>query len=249
MVKIVLEIRASTYAQFVEARTRFAADRGERLTDDEVMLALCRAEQPNAPYNVAIATCRSCAKAFQRAGNREVEVSPALLARAQCDANHLGDLETDAPQRTTSTVSAAKRRKVLMRDAFTCCVPGCRSQRHLDIHHIVFQAHRGSNKMSNLVTACAGHHRQLHEGRLTIAGTAPHALVFAFAGDATDGAPLSREPITSTTHEDLIRLAELALDDCERRPTEPRPLERRLAESWPTEFGRARPTEPRPTEP
>jgi 5-methylcytosine-specific restriction endonuclease McrA len=186
LVPLVLMVRSSTYSLFVERRTRFADERGERLTDDEVATALCRPDLDDgtAPYQTAITTCRACAKSYRVAGGREVEVSAAIVAMARCDARHLGDLESDTPQRLTSTVTPRIRRQVIARDRYMCCVPGCRSQRHLDVHHLVAQADGGSHKPSNLVTLCGGHHQQLHEGKLVIRGKAPD-LVFAWRDDPT----------------------------------------------------------------
>ena len=231
-VKLVLEVRASTYAQFVEVRTRLADDRGERLTDDEVVQALCAADtsaNSDAPsHQIAITTCRSCAKNFQLGGGREIEVSVATVERARCDARHLGDLESDARQRTTTTVTPRMRRQVMTRDGYMCRVPGCRSMRFLDVHHIVFQSKRGANKPSNLITLCSGHHQQLHEGKLAISGAAPHDITFAWTDDPhrittrdrTDACPVGT---SAATLEDVARAAQDALDEprrCEPVPSE-----------------------------
>lgn len=60
-----------------------------------------------------------------------------------------------------------------------------RARRYLDVHHIVFKSKRGSNKASNLITLCSGHHQQLHDGKLAVMGTAPHALTFTWPDDPT----------------------------------------------------------------
>jgi hypothetical protein len=206
-VKLVLEVRASTFAAYVEKRTRLANERGERLTDDELVEAFCRDESAGddgqAPYQLAIMTCGTCTKSYQIAAGREIEVALSDVERARCDARHLGDLESDAPQRTTTSVSPATRRRVLMRDRFMCWVPGCRSQRHLDVHHIEPQSEGGSHKPSNLITLCAGHHRHLHEGKLILHGKAPFEIGFEWRGDPSrlttrhwrhaDDGPLGRE--------------------------------------------------------
>ena len=234
-VKLVLEVRASTYAQFVEVRTRLADERGERLTDDEVVQALCAADtsDSDAPsHQIAITTCRSCAKGFQIGGGREIEVSAATVERARCDARHLGDLESDARQRTTTTVTPRMRRQVMTRDGYMCRVPGCRSMRFLDVHHIVFQSKRGANKPSNLITLCSGHHQQLHEGKLAISGAAPHDITFAWTDDPLRVTTRDRTgavcPMSTSaaTLDDVARAAQEALDEprrvssgCERVPT------------------------------
>jgi hypothetical protein len=65
-------------------------------------------------------------------------------------------------------------------------VPGCRSARNLDVHHIVHQAHGGTHELSNIALCCAGHHRALHAGLLEITGLAPYGLKFRWLV----GAPL-----------------------------------------------------------
>ncbi len=163
MVNLILEVRASTFALYVAARTRYADARGEQVTDDELALeAFGRPsdtrdtnDHGSPPYQVAITTCRACAKSFQIAGGRELEVSAATAAQAHCDARDLGDLEADTVPRATTSVSPRTRRRVLARDLFTCRVPGCRSQRHLDVHHVVLKSHGGSNKASNLAAVSA----------------------------------------------------------------------------------------------
>jgi len=91
---------------------------------------------------------------------------------------------------------------VFIRDRFACVVPGCRSGRNLDLHHVVFRSRGGTHAMSNIVTTCAGHHREAHEGLLAITGVAPDRLVFVFrrAGDdephlVLTSAPVQFEPI------------------------------------------------------
>src|SRR5690242_5093956 len=54
-----------------------------------------------------------------------------------------------------------------------CCVPGCRSARHLELHHVVPRARGGGHEPENLTLLCSGHHRALHDGKLSITGRAP----------------------------------------------------------------------------
>src|SRR5688572_11401876 len=222
MVKLVLEIRSSTYAEYVEARTRLADARGERLSDDETVKLMARgaaghADAGAASYQIAITTCRSCAKSHQIGGGREVEVSAATVEKVHCDAQHLGDLEADKPTRIVSSVSKRMRRHVMTRDNFICRVPGCRSMRFLDVHHIVFKSRYGSNKASNLVTLCSGHHQQLHDGKLAVSGTAPHAVTFTWPDDPHRMSTRDRSrgdqpcPMGRATFEDAARAAAEAL--------------------------------------
>jgi hypothetical protein len=51
-------------------------------------------------------------------------------------------------------------------------VPGCRSARNLEIHHLEHRKDGGSHKPINLATICGGHHAAHHNGTLIIRGTA-----------------------------------------------------------------------------
>jgi hypothetical protein len=61
---------------------------------------------------------------------------------------------------------------VRRRDGGRCRVPGCRSARALECHHIEPRAHGGSHEAENLISLCSSCHTAHHEGRLTIRGTA-----------------------------------------------------------------------------
>ena len=81
----------------------------------------------------------------------------------------LGTASQDVPPKV--------RRFVLLRDRKRCVVPGCRASRHIDVHHIKPQHRGGSHESENLTCLCAGHHRALHDGLLTITGDAPNLVV------------------------------------------------------------------------
>lgn len=74
--------------------------------------------------------------------------------------------------------SKAQRRKILRRDAYCCSVPGCPNTLWLEVHHIIFYADGGLTRPENLVTICSKCHKNVHEGRLTIQGNAPHGARF-----------------------------------------------------------------------
>ncbi|MBA3395616.1 MAG: HNH endonuclease [Deltaproteobacteria bacterium] len=221
-VKLVLEVSEETYGAFVQARRRLADEQGERLEDDEIVATLCRrafedASEPSAssPYQLAIVTCRACATSVEVGSGREVPVSAATLERARCDAEDLGDLEAEVPARIAKTVTPRMRRNILVRDHYRCCVPGCRAQRNLDVHHVVFQSRHGRHNGSNLLTLCSGHHARLHEGQLQITGKAPHALRFEWR-DRTAPVPHPETPsVAPVTMADLQRAAIAALAACD----------------------------------
>ena len=54
------------------------------------------------------------------------------------------------------------------RDRGCCRFPGCPNTRYLDGHHIQHWAHGGETKLSNLVSLCRFHHRQVHEGNVVV---------------------------------------------------------------------------------
>ncbi len=74
--------------------------------------------------------------------------------------------------RAKQAIPPARRRKVRRRDHGQCRVPGCRSARNLDQHHIVPRAEGGANTEDNVLTLCESHHLALHAGSLIIEGTA-----------------------------------------------------------------------------
>ncbi len=70
-----------------------------------------------------------------------------------------------------------RHHRVLVRDGFRCTIPGCSSRRNLHVHHVVFRSHGGSDEDRNLTTLCLAHHvKGVHEGHITIVGTAPDRL-------------------------------------------------------------------------
>ena len=75
----------------------------------------------------------------------------------------------------------AQRRKLLRRDGYCCAVPGCQNSLWLNIHHVIFYADGGLTIGDNLITVCTCCHKNIHEGRLRIEGTAPHGLRFLTA--------------------------------------------------------------------
>jgi len=67
-----------------------------------------------------------------------------------------------------------------------CVTPGCEQTRHLHVHPIVHWQHGGPTELRNLVCLCAAHHRDVHLGRVVIAGN-PEAGALTIS--RADGAP------------------------------------------------------------
>ncbi len=131
-------------------------------------------------YKIAIKQCPDCKRAWQYGGGRDIEVDPAVLECAACDAVHLGSLDAAAPERVTTSVTPRKREQVLARDGFHCTVPGCRRAVGLDLHHISYQSRGGGHELRNLTILCSLHHHAVHFGKLVIGGIAPDHLTFEF---------------------------------------------------------------------
>jgi hypothetical protein len=94
-----------------------------------------------------------------------------------CDAQHLGSIDGETPERAHQDVSPSVARLVWRRDGGRCRVPGCRSARGLEIHHLVHRADDGSHDASNLALVCSACHQAHHDKALAITGTANHLEV------------------------------------------------------------------------
>lgn len=115
---------------------------------------------------VQLTICARCDQGFVDAGGRRVPVSDAERDLLECDAVRIGS--DRQPTRATKDVTQATRRAVWHRDHNRCVVPGCRSTRHVDIHHVISRVAGGGHGADNLVLLCAGHHRLYHEGKITL---------------------------------------------------------------------------------
>jgi len=181
-----LELSPPVFALFRQVQSTLADEVGGRLDDSALLEILCRraldgdgsSERP--AHQIAITVCESCGRGWQNGAGREIEVGREVIERARCDAELIGSLEDAQPARVTATVTPRLRRQVLARDHHRCTVPGCRSARNLDLHHVEYQRDGGRHEIWNLTTTCSGHHQQLHEGALTIRGKAPDALEFSW---------------------------------------------------------------------
>jgi hypothetical protein len=69
--------------------------------------------------------------------------------------------------RKSRSIPPALQRALNARDQH-CRFPGCCNQKFVDAHHIQHWAHGGETKLSNLVTLCRFHHRQVHEGGIVV---------------------------------------------------------------------------------
>jgi hypothetical protein len=141
-------------------------------------------------------------------GRCEHEDGPALAVetarRMGCDASVVAVLEDENGEplnvgRKTRTIPPSIRRALHSRDKEGCRFPGCTNKHFVDGHHIQHWAHGGETCLSNLVTLCRFHHRQVHEGGVTIQVLNDGALRFSMKdGRAFDSLVPTRQAAEST---------------------------------------------------
>jgi len=179
------ELSPATFALLRQAQLALDEEHGRRLDDDQLVAALCTAvldgpahREPTgrAKFQIAMIVCERCDQGWQEAAGVRVPVEPSTVERARCDAQHLGSLEGDRPERAYQDISPAVARFVWRRDHGRCQTPGCRSARGLEIHHILARADGGAHAPPNLTLRCSACHAAHHAGTLTIRGTAPDQL-------------------------------------------------------------------------
>ena len=212
-----LELPPEVYALWRQARMVIADERGTEIGDVDFIETLCRSViapgsgERGPTHQIAYQQCPDCRHATQNGAGREIDVSHEVVERASCDAKILGSLDATTPERVTATVTPRIREQVFARDHHRCTVPGCRSARNLEVHHLVEQAWGGKHEMWNLTLLCSGHHAALHAGLLTMRGQAPYLIEFrwVYGPPIPVGlAPEARETlIAQRLHEILERVA------------------------------------------
>jgi hypothetical protein len=201
------EVDAATYALARQARQLLDDEHATRMTDSQVLAAMCSAiidgTSPSehggrARNQIGYIVCRACDRASQEGAGVRVPVDKPTLAQARCDAQHIGDLDSNEPQRATQDIPPSTVRHIWRRDGGRCQTPGCRSARGLEIHHIVARSRGGSHDPSNLTLRCGACHRAHHTGLITISGTAPNALSITRKSDRVTTQGVSPVPLRPT---------------------------------------------------
>ncbi|HEY0483144.1 MAG TPA: HNH endonuclease signature motif containing protein [Kofleriaceae bacterium] len=179
-----IELSPEVYALWRQARSVVADERGSEISDADFVETLCRGAiapgtgEGGPAHQIAYQQCPDCRRTTQNGAGREIDVAPEVFERASCDAKRLGSLDAAVPERATTTVTPRLREQAFARDHHRCTVPGCRSARNLDIHHVIEQCRGGTHDLWNLTLLCSGHHAALHAGLLTLHGQAPYELAF-----------------------------------------------------------------------
>ncbi len=180
------ELSPGTFAQLRQARSSLDDEHGRHLSDDELVAALCSsvldgssATEPTgrAKFQIAVTVCERCRQGWQDGAGAQVAIEAAAVERAMCDAQHIGSLDSDGPGRAYQDIPPSRVRFVWRRDGGRCRVPGCRSGRGLEIHHLVHRADGGGHEASNLALLCSACHLAHHRGALRISGTADQLVV------------------------------------------------------------------------
>ena len=172
---LTLGLPPQTVAMYRELLAEIDAELGHRVEEAEafrLILERARACPDGASTPAQISICSHCERGWQEGEGGRAELTPAAIETALCDADHLGSVDGEMT-RKSSTLSKRTRARILARDHHRCTVPGCRSQKWIDVHHIKHREHGGGNEDRNVTTLCSGHHRAHHGGLLAITGTAP----------------------------------------------------------------------------
>jgi hypothetical protein len=167
---------------------------------------------------IAVTVCQRCRQGWQEGAGAQVAIEPAAVERAMCDAQHIGSLDGVAPERAHQDIPPSVVRLVWRRDGGRCRVPGCRSARGLEIHHLVHRADGGIHDASNLALLCSACHLAHHRGALTISGTADHLEVLRPAQAPRMGARHDGALGESSTAAILAVRADAREDACDVAP-------------------------------
>jgi hypothetical protein len=229
--EVTWKLDAATRALLRETRRHIESELGHAIDDATFVEMLCRRateepihsstsggtnasdssggsnanESPRAVFRprvmIHITTCRVCKKSAQHGAGVSFALSKEEIERAACDAIVADD---ELGTRATSKIPSSTRRRVFERDEFRCRLPGCRSSRNLDIHHVKHQADGVDHRTGNLALVCGGHHKLHHDGVIDISGDADGELVFTRNGmvvradDREALLPDDQEPVLAT---------------------------------------------------
>ncbi|MGH7893738.1 MAG: HNH endonuclease [Candidatus Binatia bacterium] len=215
------ELGAEVFARLRQTRAALTEDRGDYVDDDQLVTALCdavldRAAGPSteptgrAKFQIAVTVCERCDRAWQEGGGATVPIDVAALERARCDAQHIGSIDGQTPERASQDIPPRVVRLVWRRDHGRCQTPGCRSSTGLEIHHVLRRADGGSHAPSNLRIQCSGCHLALHRGTLAITRTTSGRLEVQRGeqpgADAGVGATLEATIVRTQARDALVGL-------------------------------------------
>ena len=129
-----LELGAEVFARLRQVRASLTGERGAFLDDDQLVTALCdavldRASDPGteptgrAKFQIAVTVCARCDRASQEAAGAATPIDEAALDRARCDAQHVGSIDGEVPERAQQDIPPSVVRFVWRRDGGRCQTP------------------------------------------------------------------------------------------------------------------------------
>jgi hypothetical protein len=96
------EVAPETFALFRDAMQQLRRSAGGRLDDDAVLLAMARyvltgpEDEGRASYQVSLTVCDACRQGEQLGGGQLVPIGAEVIAMAECDGQHIGQLQPRA---------------------------------------------------------------------------------------------------------------------------------------------------------
>jgi hypothetical protein len=122
------EVAPEIFALFREALLRLRRAAGGSLDDDAALLTMARqvlggpGEDGRSSYQVSLTVCAACGSAGQAAGGELVPVGAEIVAMAECDAQHLGQLLARAANENASAPMSA-----FASERYEPCSPSCKA--------------------------------------------------------------------------------------------------------------------------
>jgi hypothetical protein len=186
------EVGGDVLALLREAQAELVRRTGAHLEDEDVVRLLAASvlggsgDEGRAAYQVAMTICARCGDGKQEACGDAIPVTPTVVERACCDAQHIGPAnpEPSTRPRASQTIPPAIRREVLRRHGGRCAVPGCTHSTFVEVHHLDRRSEGGTHDPMRLIPLCTAHHAAEHDGRLIIEGDAVNGFRF-YHGDRT----------------------------------------------------------------
>jgi hypothetical protein len=161
--RVSFQASPETYVLLRQVTKLLEDEVGHALAEDALLSAIlnaaaappdAEARKGRAKFQIALTTCIWCQRTMQHGGGKTVAIDASALERAQCDSQCIGSLDGDGPAVAVQEVPPRVRRLIFHRDGYRCRVPGCRSARFLEVHHIVHREHGGTHDPSNLLVLC-----------------------------------------------------------------------------------------------
>ncbi|HUQ08051.1 MAG TPA: DUF222 domain-containing protein [Kofleriaceae bacterium] len=197
--RITLELTPPTMALFRDACRRLEDELGHHLTDDETIAAMCATVLGGVGVATHVAADVDAAELSPRGDESRPSPRGSVV-----ESSRRGDADARAPREDPvadavgRTRAATPPRIAPYQIALTVC-PSCDRGWHdaggrgiavpdstiaqaiCDAQYLgdtaLTREHGGSNDPSNLICLCFAHHQALHQGKISIMGAAPDALV------------------------------------------------------------------------